>query len=121
MQKLTDILSISTSHKKPLLASILTGCLLLPTTSVLGGEINTLIGELGLGCKNRVLEQFDVPNSDINVRLGATLQSDLDSGRMTAEDLKQYGASFDWSVTGKNASGYCNVDGTGKVSEFKQW
>jgi hypothetical protein len=82
---------------------------------------DALIGQLGLGCKNRVIEQFDVPNSDITVRLGATLQADLDSGAMTAKDLKQYGASFDWSVAGKDASGYCNVDGDGKVSEFKQW
>ena len=121
MQKLTDILSISRSCRKPLLGSILTACLLLPTSSVFGGEIDALIGELGLGCKNRVLEQFDVPNSDINVSLGATLQNDLDSGRMTAEDLKEYGASFNWSVTGKTASGYCNVDGNGEISEFKQW
>ena len=74
------------------------------------GKVNALIGQLGLGCKNRVIEQFDVPNSDITVRLGATLQESLDSGAMTVEDLEQYGASFDWSVSGKSASGYCNVD-----------
>ena len=82
---------------------------------------NALIGQLGLGCKNRVIEQFEVPNSDITVRLGATVQESLDSGEMTAEDLEQYGASFDWSVAGKDAGGYCNVDGKGKVTEFKQW
>ena len=121
MHKLNDSLSIFRSYNKPVLGTILAACLLLPTSSVFGDELNALIGELGLGCKNRVLEQFDVPNSDINVRLGATLQNDLDSGRMTAEELKQHGASFDWSVTGKNASGYCNVDGNGEISEFKQW
>ena len=41
-------------------------------------KTNALIGQLGLGCKNRVIEQFDVPNSDITVRLGATLQESLD-------------------------------------------
>ena len=84
-------------------------------------ETDALIGMLGLGCKNRVLEQFDVPNSDITVRLGATSQQDIDSGSMNAEDLRQAGASFDWEVAGKDARGYCNVDGTGEVTEFEQW
>lgn len=103
-----------------LFALIATG-LVVSASSVAASDLNALIGELGLGCKNRVVEQFDVPNADITVRLGATLQADLDSGAMTAEDLKQYGASFDWSVAGKDASGYCNVDGAGKLTEFKQW
>ena len=103
-----------------LFALIATG-LVVSASSVAASDLNDLIGQLGLGCKNRVIEQFDVPNSEITVRLGATLQSGLDSGAMTAEDVKQYGASFDWSVTGKDASGYCNVDGAGKVTEFKQW
>jgi hypothetical protein len=86
-----------------------------------GGETEAVIGKLGLGCKNRVLEQFDAPNSDITVRLGATLQQEIDSGAMTAADLKEDGASFDWEVAGKNASGYCNVDGSGNITEFQQW
>ena len=89
--------------------------------SMAAGETDAVIGMLGLGCKNRVLEQFDVPNSDITVRLGATLQQDIDSGSMTAADLKQTGASFDWDVAGRGARGYCNVDGTGRVTEFQQW
>jgi hypothetical protein len=40
---------------------------------------------------------------------------------MTAEDLKTKGASFDWEVSGKNARGYCNVDGSGDITEFEQW
>ena len=95
--------------------------LLIASAVAADSATNALIGQLGLGCKNRVIEQFDVPNSDITVRLGATLQESLDSGEMTAEDLKEYGASFDWSVAGKDASGYCNVDGSGEVNEFKQW
>jgi hypothetical protein len=112
-------------HKKrdlPLLTAVLTSAGLmfsLPVTA--GGETEAVIGKLGLGCKNRILEQFDVPNSDITVRLGATLQQDIDSGAMTAADLKKYGASFNWEVAGKNASGYCNVDGSGNITEFKQW
>ena len=89
--------------------------------SMAASETNDVIGMLGLGCKNRVSEQFDVPNSDITVRLGATLQQDIDSGSMTAEDLRQAGASFDWEVAGKDTSGYCNVDGTGRVTEFQQF
>ena len=84
-------------------------------------KTEAIIGKLGVVCKNKVLDQFDVPNSDINVRLGATLQQDIDSGEMTAKDLKEYGASFDWSVSGKEAKGYCNVNGKGKVTEFKEW
>jgi hypothetical protein len=86
-----------------------------------GSETDAVIGQLGLGCKNRVLEQFDVPNSDITVRLGASLQQDIDSGAMTVKDLQVKGASFDWEVSGKDARGYCNVDGSGDVTEFEQW
>lgn len=105
-----------------LLAVFLTSAgLMLTLPAKAGGDTDAVIGQLGLGCKNRVLEQFDVPNSDITVRLGATLQQDIDAGAMTAEDLKTRGASFDWEVSGKNASGYCNVDGSGDVTEFEQW
>ena len=100
----------------------LTAMGLTATTAVLSdSDTDALIGQLSLGCKNRVLEQFGVPNSDITVRLGATVQDSLDSGQMTRDDLKAYGASFDWSVAGQDARGYCNVDGQGKVTEFQQW
>ena len=102
-------------------ATILLAALLPFGPAMAASETDALIGMLGLGCKNRVLEQFDVPSSDITVRLGATLQQDIDSGAMTAEDLKQAGASFDWEVAGRGARGYCNVDGTGRVTEFEQW
>ena len=88
---------------------------------MVASETNDVIGMLGLGCKNRVLQQFGVPNSDITVRLGATLQQDINSGEMTTADLKRAGASFDWEVAGRGARGYCNVDGTGEVTEFEQW
>ena len=84
-------------------------------------DTNDVIGMLGLGCKNRVLQQFGVPNSDITVRPGATLQQDINSGAMTAADLRRAGASFDWEVASRGARGYCNVDGTGRVTEFQQW
>jgi len=83
-------------------------------------ETNDVIGMLGLGCKNRVSQQFDVPNSDITVRPGATLQQGINSGAMTAADLRRAGASFDWEVAGNDARGYCNVDGSGRVTEFQQ-
>jgi hypothetical protein len=110
--------------KQPLAAPsfVLSFSLLLPALAALADDgIDTTIGQLGLACKNRVIEQFDVPNSDITVRLGATLQQDIDSGAMTAQDLQAQGASFDWEVAGKDAKGYCNVDGQGAITEFQQW
>lgn len=104
-----------------LAATLTSACMISAQPAVAGGKTEAVIGKLGVACKNRVLEQFDVPNSDITVRLGATLQPEIDSGAMTAKDLNKYGASFNWSVSGKNASGYCNVNGKGKVDEFKQW
>ena len=106
----------------PLLAVALTsGCLMIVPPVMADSKTDAVIGMLALGCKNRVLEQFDVPNSDITVRLGATLQQDIDSGAMTSEDLKSQGASFNWETSGKNASGDCNVDGPGNITEFKQF
>jgi hypothetical protein len=104
-----------------LLFALVAAGLTIATSPAAASDLKTLIGQLGVGCKNRVIEQFDVPSSDITVRLGATLQADLDSGVMSAKELKEYGASFDWSVAGKDDGGYCNVDGKGKVTEFKQW
>ena len=85
------------------------------------GETNAVIGMLGVGCKNQVSQQFSVPNSDITVRPGATLQQGINSGSMSAADLRRAGASFDWEVAGRSARGYCNVDGSGRVTEFQQW
>jgi hypothetical protein len=105
-----------------LIAAFLTSVgLMFSLPAIAGSETDAVIGQLGLGCKNRVLEQFDAPSSDITVRLGASVQQDIDSGAMTVEDLKAEGASFDWEVSGKNARGYCNVDGGGDVTEFEQW
>jgi len=104
-----------------LFAAFTSAGMMFSLSAVAGGKTEAVIGQLGQGCKNRVVEQFDVPNSDITVRLGATLQQDIDSGAMTADDLKKMGASFDWKVSGKGASGYCNVDGHGRVLEFEQW
>jgi len=84
-------------------------------------ETNAVIGMLGGGCKNRVSQQFGVPNSDLTVRPGATLQQAINSGSMSAADLRRTGASFDWEVAGRGARGYCNVDGSGRVTEFQQW
>jgi hypothetical protein len=28
--------------------------------------------------------------------------------------------SYNWQFRGKNVSGYCNVNGKGKITEFKQ-
>ena len=76
---------------------------------------DALIGSLGLACKNRVIEQFGAISSDVSVSMGAT------AGTMSAAELRAQGASFSWSVAGRNASGYCNVDGSGRIVEFVQY
>jgi hypothetical protein len=74
----------------------------------------------GQSCKMRVVQQFDVPMSDALVNLGATEQQSLDQGNTSLSDIKKYGLSFNWEIRGKQISGYCNVNGKGKITEFKQ-
>jgi hypothetical protein len=74
----------------------------------------------GQSCKMRVVQHFDVPMSDALVNLGATEQQSLDQGNTSLSDLKKYGLSFSWEIRGKQISGYCNVNGKGKITEFKQ-
>ena len=84
-------------------------------------KLDAVAQRLANGCKLRVVEQFDVSMADARVSLGATLKQSLDSGAMTMKDVKTSGLTFDWSVNGKSAKGYCNVDYDGNVKEFKQW
>lgn len=84
-------------------------------------KMSAVAGRLGNACKLKVVEQFDVPMADARVSVGATLQDSIDSGAITMKDVKSSGLSFDWSVSGKAAKGYCNVDYNGTVKEFKQW
>jgi len=75
----------------------------------------------GKTCKMRVVEQFDVPMSDAVVTLGATEKQGMDEGTITLADVKKNGLSFNWEIRGKKKiSGYCNVDGKGNITEFKQ-
>jgi hypothetical protein len=74
----------------------------------------------GKTCKMRVVEQFDVPMSDALVNLGATEQQSIDEGTTSLADIKKDGLSFNWKVRGKKINGYCNVNGKGKITEFKQ-
>ena len=74
----------------------------------------------GKTCKMRVVEQFDVPMSDAAVTLGATEQQGIDEGSITLSDVKKNGLSFNWEIRGKKISGYCNVNGKGQITEFKQ-
>lgn len=85
-------------------------------------QIHARIESWGKACKNRVAEQFDVAMSEIYVSVGATLQTSIDAGDMTLQDIQQYGLSFNWEVkhNGKTAIGYCNTDGNGNITEFKQ-
>jgi hypothetical protein len=74
----------------------------------------------GQSCKMKVVQQFDVPMSDALVNLGATEQQSLDQGNTSLSDIKKFGLSFSWEIRGKKISGYCNVNGKGKITEFKQ-
>jgi hypothetical protein len=74
----------------------------------------------GKTCKMRVVEQFDVPMSDAAVNLGATEQQGIDEGSISLADIKKNGLSFNWKIRGKKVEGYCNVNGKGKITEFKQ-
>jgi hypothetical protein len=81
-------------------------------------EVDATLGRLGKVCKDKLMTKFKgVPMSDLHVTVGATLKESLDSGSMTLKDLQKSGASFNIEVPGKG-SGYCNVNGKGKIDEF---
>jgi hypothetical protein len=79
-----------------------------------------LISAWGKTCKMRVVDQFDVPMSDALVNIGATEKQSIDDGSTSLADIKKNGMSYNWEIRGKNVSGYCNVNGKGKITEFKQ-
>jgi hypothetical protein len=79
-----------------------------------------LISTWGKACKMRVVEQFDVPMSDAVVNIGATEQQSIDAGTTSLKDIKKGGMSYNWEIRGKTISGYCNVNGKGTITEFKQ-
>ena len=79
-----------------------------------------LIANWGKACKMRVVSQFDVPMSDALVTIGATEQQSIDQGNTSLADIKKYGMSYNWEIRGKKINGYCNVNGKGKITEFKQ-
>ncbi|WP_254945303.1 hypothetical protein [Cyanobium sp. AMD-g] len=82
--------------------------------------VSGLSSKWGRACKMRVVEQFDVPNSDAVVTLDATEQKSIDEGNTSLADVQTYGLSFNWEVRGMRINGYCNVHGKGKITEFKQ-
>jgi hypothetical protein len=79
-----------------------------------------LMSTWGKACKMRVVEQFDVPMSDAVVNIGATEKQSIDDGTTSAADIKKRGMSYNWEIRGKKISGYCNVNGKGTITEFKQ-
>jgi hypothetical protein len=79
-----------------------------------------LVSAWGKTCKMRVVEQFDVPMSDALVNMGATEKQGLDEGTTSLADIKNNGMSYNWEIRGKKVSGYCNVNGKGQITEFKQ-
>jgi len=90
------------------------------TPSVNAQTSSGLIANWGKACKMRVVEQFRIPMSDALVTIGATEQQSLDEGKTSLADIKKYGMSYNWQVRGKKISGYCNVNGKGTITEFKQ-
>ena len=89
---------------------------------VLAETVSGMVQKGGANCKMKAVEQFSVPMSDVSVSLGATLQDSIDKGDITVKDIKKDGLSFNWVVTrdGKKTEGYCNTNGKGNVTEFKQ-
>jgi hypothetical protein len=79
-----------------------------------------LITTWGKACKMRVVEQFDVPMSDAVVNIGATEKRSIDDGSTSLADIKKSGMSYNWEIRGKKVSGHGNVNGKGKITEFKQ-
>ena len=93
-------------------------CWLVPSASAQTAA--GLTSAWGKTCKMRVVQQFDVPMSDAVVNLGATEQQGIDDGSISLSDVKKMGLSFNWEIRGKKVTGYCNVNGKGKITEFKQ-
>lgn len=84
-------------------------------------KIDATLARLGKVCKNKVAEKFSgtgVSMADIQVDVSATFQESLDNGSMGLKDLKEYGASYNWSVPSKKASGNCDVDAKGRITQF---
>ena len=82
-------------------------------------KIDATLGRLGKVCKDKLMTRYPgVPMSDLRVTVAATLKESLDSGDMGLKDLQQYGASYNWEVPPKKASGNCDVDAKGKITQF---
>ena len=79
-----------------------------------------LISTWGKACKMKVVEQFDVPMSDAVVNIGATEKQGIDDGTISSKFIKKNGMSYNWEIRCKKISGYCNVNGKGTITEFKQ-
>ena len=82
-------------------------------------KIDATLGRLGKVCKVKLLAKVPgVPMSDLHVTVAATLQQSLDSGDMSLKDLQKFGASYNWEVPSKKASGNCDVSAKGKITQF---
>lgn len=82
-------------------------------------KIDATLSRLGTSCKNKVAEKFHGASmADIHVTVAATFQQGLDSGSIGLKDLRQSGASYNWSVPAKKAEGSCEVNAKGKVTQF---
>jgi hypothetical protein len=101
------------------LAAALIAGSIVPAVADDQAKIDATLGRLGKVCKDKLMVKYPgVPMSDLHVTVAATLKQDLDSGAMGLKDLQQYGASYNWSVPPKKASGSCDVDAKGKITQF---
>lgn len=82
-------------------------------------KIDATLSRLAGACKTAVTTKIHGASmADVRVEVAASVQESLDSGDMGLSDLQRSGASFNWEVPSKKASGYCDVDAHGKVTQF---
>lgn len=82
-------------------------------------KIDATLSRLASSCKTAVTTKIHgVSMADVRVEVAASVQESLDSGAMGLSDLQRSGASYNWEVPSKKASGYCDVDAQGKVTQF---
>lgn len=82
-------------------------------------NIDATLSRLGTSCKNAVAATFHgVSMADIRVSVAATFQQGLDDGSIGLKDLRQDGASYNWTVPSKKADGSCEINAKGRVTQF---
>jgi hypothetical protein len=58
--------------------------------------------------------------SDAVMNICATEKQSIDDGTTSSAAIKNRGMRYNLEIFGKKISGYCNVNGKGTITEFKQ-